>query len=108
MLRASHACTYNASQSTENEPFYDHVNFLHIGIFPLANDSPLQDRREPVQPGTIVPLEIGIWPTGIVLQEGEGIMIRVAGHVLLLAEVSTFVNFDFDIESRDLQFTGRV
>jgi hypothetical protein len=69
MLRASHACTYNKKLSTVNEPRYDH------------------DRSEPIPPGTIVPLTIGIWPTGMVFDEGETLVLRIAGHSLVLPEV---------------------
>ena len=48
----------------------------------------LQDRSDPVTPGDIVPLTIGIWPTGMVLDAGESIVLRVAGHSLVLPEVS--------------------
>jgi len=34
---------------------------------------------EKVKPGEIVPVEIGLWPMGIVFYEGESIMLRVRG-----------------------------
>lgn len=40
------------------------------------------DRAEKVSPGAIVPLEITLWPMGMVFAEGEGIKLLVAGHVL--------------------------
>lgn len=40
------------------------------------------DREEKISPGTVVPLEITLWPMGMVFAEGEGIMLRVAGHFL--------------------------
>lgn len=40
------------------------------------------DRPEKIEPGTVVPLEITLWPMGMVFAEGEGIMLRVAGHFL--------------------------
>ena len=40
------------------------------------------DREEKISPGTVVPLEITLWPMGMVCAEGEGIMLLVAGHVL--------------------------
>lgn len=66
MLRASHACT---KEYRDGRPFYTST------------------RREPIRPGTIVPLEIPIWPIGMVFAEGEGVALRVAGHDLRLAEV---------------------
>lgn len=40
------------------------------------------DRAEKITPGAIVPLDITFWPMGMVLAEGEGIKLLVAGHVL--------------------------
>lgn len=62
VLRASHTCTYNAALSTQPEPFYDH------------------DKREALQSGKIYPLEIGLWPWGVVFDEGEGIAVLIGGH----------------------------
>ncbi|KAK5043483.1 hypothetical protein LTR84_011952 [Exophiala bonariae] len=38
------------------------------------------DRREPVTPGSIVPLDITLWPMGMVFGPNEGILLRVSGH----------------------------
>ncbi|KAK8230330.1 Alpha/Beta hydrolase protein [Phyllosticta capitalensis] len=65
-LRASHSCT---KQIVDGRPFYAH------------------DKREPVPAGTVVPLEIPIWPIGMVFAQGEGLLVRVAGHDLGLPEV---------------------
>lgn len=40
------------------------------------------DREEKVPPGTIVPLEITLWPMGMVFAAHEGLMLRVGGHFL--------------------------
>lgn len=40
------------------------------------------DCEQKIAPGTIVPLEITLWPMGMVFAENEGIMLRVAGHFL--------------------------
>lgn len=40
------------------------------------------DCEEKISPGTVIPLEITFWPTGMVFAEGEGIMLLVAGHFL--------------------------
>lgn len=40
------------------------------------------DCEQKVPPGTIVPMEITLWPMGMVFAENEGIMLRVAGHFL--------------------------
>ncbi|EOD52596.1 putative x-pro dipeptidyl-peptidase c-terminal non-catalytic domain-containing protein [Neofusicoccum parvum UCRNP2] len=66
MLRASHACT---KEYRDGRPFYTST------------------RSEPVPRGTVVPLEIPIWPVGMVFEEGEGVMLRVAGHALRLPEL---------------------
>jgi uncharacterized protein len=67
-LRASHAVSYDHEASSETRPVYTHR------------------KREPVTPGTTVPLEIGLWPIGIVFEAGEGIMLRVSGHDMCLPE----------------------
>jgi hypothetical protein len=40
------------------------------------------DCEEKISPGTIVPLDITLWPMGMVFAAGEGIMVRVAGRFL--------------------------
>lgn len=67
-LRASHAVSRVPGDSI-NEIEYAH------------------DRREPVAPGTIVCLDITLWPMGMVFTEGEGIMLRVSGHDMTYPEV---------------------
>ncbi|KAK0454523.1 Alpha/Beta hydrolase protein [Armillaria borealis] len=62
-LRASHGVSLDLSKSSGNELFYAH------------------DKREPVLPkGRIVPLEIPLWPIGMVFAENEGFMVKVSGH----------------------------
>ena len=65
-LRASSSCSRDETRSSadEQEVFYRH------------------DREEKIAPGTIVPLEITLWPMGMVFAPKEGIMLRVAGHFL--------------------------
>ena len=38
------------------------------------------NKREPIKPGTVMKLDITLWPMGMVFAAGEGIMLRVAGH----------------------------
>lgn len=38
------------------------------------------DKDEMVPPGQIVDLEIGIWPTGMIFEEGEQLVVKIAGH----------------------------
>lgn len=65
-LRASTAVSRDEARSSPDgqEVFYRH------------------DREEKVAPGTIVPLDITLWPMGMLFAAGEGIMVRVAGHFL--------------------------
>ncbi|KAK5048146.1 hypothetical protein LTR84_005816 [Exophiala bonariae] len=63
-LRASHAISRDEErcQNSGQEVFYAH------------------DRREPIEPGAIVPLEITLWPMGMVFEKGEGLMLKISGH----------------------------
>lgn len=67
-LRASHAVTKSEELSHGNEFYYNH------------------DRSEPIKPGTIVSLDITLWPIGMVFAKGEGIMLRISGHDMCLPE----------------------
>ncbi|KAL9572087.1 hypothetical protein ACKAV7_003804 [Fusarium commune] len=66
MLRASHRVS---KEIVDGLPRYKH------------------DRTEKIPPGTIVELEIPLWPIGMVFESGEGIVLRVAGHELRLPEL---------------------
>ncbi|KAM6485617.1 Alpha/Beta hydrolase protein [Trichoderma sp. SZMC 28011] len=44
------------------------------------------DEDEKISPGTIVKLEIGIWPSGIKFEKGEKLVFKVSGHDMRLAE----------------------
>lgn len=68
-LRASHAVTRDETKGDGQEVFYAH------------------DRRQAVAAGTVVKLEITLWPMGMVFAEGEGLMLRVAGHDMNHPEV---------------------
>lgn len=65
-LRASSSISRDPARSSSDgqEVFYRH------------------DQEQKIPPGTIVPLEITLWPMGMILAAGEGIMLRVAGHFL--------------------------
>lgn len=65
-LRASMSCSRDEAQSSSDGQQVSY-NF---------------DRMEKIEPGAVVPLEITLWPMGMVFAEGEGIMLRVAGHFL--------------------------
>ncbi|EXJ68786.1 uncharacterized protein A1O5_07717 [Cladophialophora psammophila CBS 110553] len=67
-LRVSH--TISRDFSVKDEIYYRH------------------DRREPIKPGSVVPVEIQLWPMGMVFAPGEGIMLRISGHDMCLPEIS--------------------
>ncbi|EWG51760.1 hypothetical protein FVEG_10649 [Fusarium verticillioides 7600] len=45
--------------------------------------------RKPIPAGTVAKLEIPIWPTGIIFEEGEYLTLKVSGHYM------SFMEFDF-------------
>lgn len=65
-LRASAAVTRDEERSSADgqEIYYRH------------------DREEKIAPGTVVPLDITLWPMGMAFAAGEGIMVRVAGRFI--------------------------
>ena len=67
-LRASHRGTFDAAATKGNDLVYTHMS------------------REAIKPGTVVELNIPIWPIGMVFTAGEGIMLRVSGHDMCLPE----------------------
>lgn len=67
ILRASHR-KIDAAKSKPYWPFHPH------------------DEKELLEPGQIVKLDIGLWPAGIVFEAGEKLMLRVAGHHMVVAE----------------------
>ena len=42
--------------------------------------------EEKIAPGTVVRLEIPIWPSGIIFEPGEKLVLKVSGHPMVLAE----------------------
>lgn len=42
--------------------------------------------KQPITPGEIVELDIGLWQTGIYFEPGEKLILKVAGHNMTLAE----------------------
>ncbi|RAL15582.1 alpha/beta-hydrolase [Aspergillus homomorphus CBS 101889] len=58
------------------------------------------DRHEPVAPQTIVPLEISLWPMGMVFGPGEGIMLRVSVHDMCLPKVGSMRPAEPDDENK--------
>lgn len=67
-LRASHARTFDSKASKGNDLVYTHRT------------------REAIEPGTIVELNIPIWPIGMVFAAGEGILLKISGHNMCLPE----------------------
>ncbi|KAJ5621688.1 hypothetical protein N7528_006471 [Penicillium herquei] len=70
-LRLSHRAI-DPARSTPSEPFHPH------------------DRLEPVEPGTIVDMQIGIWPMGTIFEAGESVRVIIAGYEQILREVPGF------------------
>ena len=68
VLRASHAIT----KLSESEPFLPEYS---------------HDRQEKVSPGTVVRLEVPIWPGGMAFDAGESLMLKVAGHPMNMMEL---------------------
>jgi len=69
ILRASHAVSQVPKQNEDEYPVYTH-----------------RVRRD-VEKGTVVGLEIPIWPLGMVFDEGEGLEVTVSGHDRRLPEM---------------------
>ncbi|CAI9629302.1 unnamed protein product [Alternaria burnsii] len=69
-LRASHAVTQ--IDSTENDSWPTYKN----------------DRQEKITPGTVVRLNIPIWPGGMAFGAGESLAIKVSGHYMSPMEVA--------------------
>jgi len=67
-LRASHAVSLDRSKSHGNDLYYTHRV------------------RKAIPAGTIVEVQVPIWPIGMVFAEGEGIMLRISGHDMCLPE----------------------
>ncbi|KAL1869038.1 hypothetical protein Plec18167_008041 [Paecilomyces lecythidis] len=47
---------------------------------------------EPVPPGKAIQLENYIWPTGIIFQPGEQLVLKISGHDMTLAELEVLVD----------------
>jgi hypothetical protein len=69
LLRASHRVSQQPKHHPDDYPVYTHR------------------QREPITPGTVVELDIPLWPIGMVFGEGEGIAVIIAGHDLKLPEM---------------------
>jgi predicted acyl esterase len=59
-LRASHRAL--DPRSTDLEPYLSH------------------DHEEPVKPGVPVQVDLGLWPTGMLIHPGETLVVEIAGH----------------------------
>lgn len=66
-LRASHRAL-DARLSTPHWPVHAH------------------DEEEFITPGQIIQLEIGMWPSGMIFNEGESLVLKVSGHWMTLSE----------------------
>lgn len=54
---------------------------------------------EPVAPGTVLQLENYIWPTGIVFQPGEQLVLQISGHDMTVAELVPLID-SFENENK--------
>lgn len=57
------------------------------------------DCERKIPPGTIIPLEITLWPMGMVFAANEGILLRVAGHSLSASSTTAMKPQDPDDEN---------
>ncbi|SPO03694.1 related to cocaine esterase [Cephalotrichum gorgonifer] len=73
VLRASHRET-DPERSTDIIPFHPHT------------------REDRIPPGTIVPIEIGIWPMGVRFEKGEALVLRVQGFLDQCVEFPKLIN----------------
>ncbi len=78
-LRVSHR-ELDPARSTASEPYLTHR------------------RLQPLRAGEIVPVEIGIWPTGMVWRPGQQLRVVVAGH--FMREPTWFEPFKYETISR--------
>lgn len=69
VLRASHTVSQKPKQAPEDYPIHTYRE------------------RQRIIPGTVVELDVPIWPIGFVFGSGEGISIIIAGHDLKLPEI---------------------
>lgn len=77
---------------TETSKFYGPQGFLRASSSPSRDNARSSldnqevfyrhDCEQKVAPGTVVPLEITLWPMGMVFAKDEGIMLRISGHFL--------------------------
>jgi hypothetical protein len=90
VLRASHAISQVPKQHPDDYPVYTHRV------------------REPITPGTVVGVEIPIWPIGMVFGQGEGITVSIAGHDLKLPELASWESEELNDENQGLHvvYTG--
>ncbi|CAG9982197.1 unnamed protein product [Clonostachys byssicola] len=49
---------------------------------------------EPVAPGNVVRLEIQLWPTGLIFDAGERLLLYVSGHYMTLPEFETMPPYE--------------
>ncbi|GME47266.1 hypothetical protein N7469_002106 [Neofusicoccum parvum] len=55
------------------------------------------DRATPVQRGSVVKLDIPIWPAGITFEQGESLVIKVSGHPMGMMD---FPNMQIPVENK--------
>ena len=89
VMRASHRVSQELKSDPDDCPVFTHR------------------KREPIPPGTIVSVEISIWPIGMVFGAGEGISVIIAGHDLKLPEIPSPMTKPLDENrGRHVVYTG--
>ena len=95
LLKSMHfpsATPENEAPEAETVKLYGPQGFLRASALPSRDETRSSadgqqvfyrhDCDEKIPPGKIVPLEITLWPMGMVFAAGEGIALSVAGHFL--------------------------
>jgi predicted acyl esterase len=75
-LRASHRAV---SQEKDYDP-------TRLSLLSKAYVYHPHDRKERIEPGHIVKLDIMLWPGGMIFDEGESMSLQVMGHVPIIPE----------------------
>ncbi|KAH7066478.1 X-Pro dipeptidyl-peptidase C-terminal non-catalytic domain-containing protein, partial [Paraphoma chrysanthemicola] len=90
-LRASHAISRVESTANDSWPVYKN------------------DRQEKIKPGTVVRLEVPIWPGGMAFNAGESLAVKISGHYMSPMEIDV-LNGKTRTENRgrhNLHFGGK-
>ena len=88
-LRASHRVSKISPQRHPSKEQQSSETYPSL-VSPMTEVFYTHRKRQPIEPlGTIVKLEIPIWPIGMVIAAGEGIVLNVSGHDMCLPETES-------------------